>query len=80
MRWTVVCLHRPLWAEEHVETTGWLEVEKALADRPYTVFAGHEHNFRKYVRQGRDYYQLATTGGDSELRGLRTASSITSPG
>jgi len=70
VRWTVVCLHRPLWTEAKIEKTGWLEVEAALADRPYTVFTGHEHNYRKYVRQGRDYYQLATTGGSSEMRGL----------
>ena len=70
VRWTVVCLHRPLWTEPHLEKTGWLEVEAALADRPYTVFAGHEHSFRKYVRQGQDYYQFATTGGESKLRGL----------
>ena len=70
VRWTVVCLHRPLWAQADVETNGWLAVEAALADRPYTVFAGHEHSFRKYVRQGRDYYQLATTGGESPLRGV----------
>ena len=69
-RWTVVFLHRPLWDQANVETSGWLDVEQALADRPYTVFAGHEHNFRKYVRQGHDYYQLATTGGESQLRGV----------
>ncbi len=70
VRWTVVCLHRPLWAQANAPTNGWPEVEAALADRPYTVFAGHEHSFRKYVRQGRDYYQLATTGGASPLRGV----------
>jgi hypothetical protein len=70
VRWTVVFLHRPLWIERDADRTGWPEVEAALADRPYTVFAGHEHSFRKYVRQGRDYYQLATTGGSSDLRGL----------
>jgi hypothetical protein len=69
VRWTVVLLHRPLWDEALVQRTGWLEVEKMLADRPYTVFAGHIHSYRKYVRQGRDYYQLATTGGGSDLRG-----------
>jgi len=69
-RWTVVFLHRPLWDQANAETSGWLDVEQALADRPYTVFAGHEHNFRKYVRQGHDYYQLATTGGESQLRGV----------
>jgi hypothetical protein len=70
VRWTVVCLHRPLWAQADAQTNGWPAVEAALAGRPYTVFAGHEHNFRKYVRQGRDYYQLATTGGASPLRGV----------
>jgi len=65
VRWTVVFLHRPLWDEPGGDKTGWPEVEKALADRPYTVFAGHVHSFRKYVRQGRDFYQLATTGGGS---------------
>jgi hypothetical protein len=69
-RWTVVCLHRPLWAQANAPTNGWAAVEAALADRPYTVFAGHEHAYRKYVRQGRDYYQLATTGGESPLRGV----------
>jgi hypothetical protein len=70
VRWTAVCLHRPLWTEEDVARTGWLEVEKALADRPYTIFAGHVHAFQRYVRHGREYYQLATTGGESALRGL----------
>ncbi len=70
VRWTVVCLHRPLWAGPKPEDTGWPDVERELADRPYTVFAGHAHRFQKYVRQGRDYYQLATTGGDSPLRGV----------
>jgi hypothetical protein len=70
VRWTIVCLHRPLWAQANLEKGGWLAVEAALAGRPYTVFAGHEHSFRKCVRQGRDYYQLATTGGESPLRGV----------
>jgi hypothetical protein len=46
-------------------------MEKALAGRNYTVFAGHIHRFQKFVRQGMNYYQLATTGGGSKLRGLR---------
>jgi hypothetical protein len=71
VRWTVVAVHRPLWSEPDPEKNGWLEVEQALAGRPYTVFAGHVHQFRKYVRQGQNYYQLATTGGGSRMRGVR---------
>jgi 3',5'-cyclic AMP phosphodiesterase CpdA len=71
VRWTVVVLHKPLWANLDVEKTGWLDVEKALGDRPYTVFAGHVHVFKKFVRNGRNYYQLATTGGASKMRGIR---------
>jgi serine/threonine-protein phosphatase CPPED1 len=68
-RWTIVSLHRPIWTG-HVDKNGWGEVEKLLAGRNYTVFAGHEHNYRKFVRGGMNYYQLATTGGGSRLRGV----------
>jgi hypothetical protein len=71
VRWTIVVLHKPLWAAADVDKTGWLDVEKLLADRPYTVFAGHIHKYKKFVRNGRNYYQLATTGGGSKMRGLR---------
>jgi hypothetical protein len=70
VRWTIVALHRPLWTYRAAEN-GWLEVEKLLAGRPYTVFAGHIHVFQKFVRQGMNYYQLATTGGASRLRGVK---------
>ena len=49
---------------------GWGEVEKALKGRNYTVFAGHVHRYQKFVRQGMNYYQLATTGGSSLMRGV----------
>jgi hypothetical protein len=71
VRWTVVAVHRPMWTAADLDKNGWREVEKALAGRPYTVFAGHVHRFQKYVRQGQNYYQLATTGGGSRLRGVR---------
>jgi hypothetical protein len=71
VRWTIVCVHRPLWTQTNLEKNGWLEVEKLLEGRQYTVFAGHLHRYHKYVRQGMDYYQLATTGGASRVRGLR---------
>jgi hypothetical protein len=70
VRWTFVLVHRPLWDQADLPRNGWLEVEKALAGRDYTVFAGHIHRFRKFVRQGMNYYQLATTGGGSRMRGL----------
>jgi serine/threonine-protein phosphatase CPPED1 len=68
--WTIVVMHRPLWDEEEGRANGWGEVEKALTGRPYTVFVGHEHSYRKSVRKGMNYYQLATTGGGSKLRGV----------
>jgi hypothetical protein len=70
VRWTLVFLHKPIWTAPNLDLRGWLEVEKALANRPYTVFCGHVHHYRKFVRQGRSYYQLATTGGGSKMRGL----------
>ncbi len=71
VRWTIVALHRPLWVNPGAATNGWQDMEALLASRPYTVFAGHEHRFQKFVRNGRNYYQLATTGGGSKLRGVR---------
>jgi len=71
VRWTVVALHRPIWAHANLEKNGWQAVEKLLAGRKYTVFAGHEHRYQRYVRQGMNHYQLATTGGGSRLRGVR---------
>src|SRR5262249_18716118 len=70
VRWTFVFLHKPLWIMTNVDKTGWLDVEKLLAGRQYNVFAGHVHRFQKFVRQGQNYYMLATTGGGSKMRGL----------
>ena len=71
VRWTLVFLHQPLWAMADLEKNGWAEMEKNLAGRKYTVFCGHVHRYQKYVRNGMNYYQLATTGGGSKLRGTR---------
>jgi 3',5'-cyclic AMP phosphodiesterase CpdA len=71
VRWTLVFLHKPMWYERDVEKSGWPEVEMLLAGRPHTVFAGHVHRYQKFVRHGRNYYQLATTGGGSKLRGVQ---------
>ena len=70
VRWTFVFLHHPVWNQRDLTETGWLEVEQLMAGRPHTVFCGHVHVFRKYLRNGASYYQLATTGGGSALRGV----------
>jgi hypothetical protein len=70
VRWTIVAFHKPIWKAANVEATGLLELEKALGERPYTVFVGHVHRYEKFVRRGREYYQLATTGGGSKMRGV----------
>jgi hypothetical protein len=69
VRWTLVFLHRPVWTYAGLDKTGWLDIEKMLAGRRYTVFAGHKHRYQRFVRQGQRYYMLATTGGGSKLRG-----------
>ena len=71
VRWIVVCVHKPMWTHPNLDSNGWLELEKSLNGRKYTVFAGHIHRYQKFVRQGMNYYQLATTGGGSKLRGMR---------
>jgi predicted phosphodiesterase len=70
VRWTFVAMHKPMWAARTVEKTGWLEMERALNGRNYTVFAGHRHVYHRYLRNGMRYYQLATTGGSSKMRGI----------
>lgn len=67
-RWTVVLLHQPLWESEPVDED-WLEVERLLGERDYTVFAGHFHRYSLNVRNDRKFITLATTGGGSALRG-----------
>jgi Carbohydrate family 9 binding domain-like/Calcineurin-like phosphoesterase len=63
VRWTFVFVHHPLWTYE--TENNWDRVEAALGDRPYTVFAGHTHEYLKYDRLERDYFVIATSGGGS---------------
>jgi hypothetical protein len=73
-RWTFVFFHKPVWQEPMGDpaSQGWTPIEEALlaGDRRYTVFVGHEHNYAKFVRHGREYFMLATTGGGSKMRGV----------
>ena len=70
VKWTMVFLHKPLWVDKDLEKNGWANFEKTLEGRKYTVFCGHVHRYQKFVRNGMNYYQLATTGGGSRLRGV----------
>lgn len=67
----MVFLHKPMWTDKDLEKRGWANFEKTLEGRKYTVFCGHVHRYQKYVRNGMNYYQLATTGGGSRLRGVQ---------
>jgi 3',5'-cyclic AMP phosphodiesterase CpdA len=58
--WTFVFMHKPAWQLGSIE---FLQVEEMLGNRDYTVFAGHEHYYAYERRRGRDYVDLATTGG-----------------
>lgn len=61
VRWTFLFLHKPAWGRQG--ENHFLDIETALAERTYTVFSGHEHVYAHRERRGRDYIQLATTGG-----------------
>ncbi len=69
-RWTFVFLHTPIWTAKDLGKNGWAAVEQSLAGRKYTVFCGHVHRYQRFERNGAEYYQLATTGGGSRLRGV----------
>jgi hypothetical protein len=61
VQWTFVLTHKPAWRREGEEH--FAAIEAALAERPYTVFSGHVQAYGHEERNGRDYIQLATTGG-----------------
>ena len=67
VRWTLVFMHHPIWRYKTADR--FEEIEGLLANRPYTVIAGHHHTYLQAVRKERNYYVLATTGGGSRLRG-----------
>ncbi len=67
VRWTFVFFHRPLWLEKN--QNGFEQVADALRGRSYTVFTGHLHHYISAKRRGMEHYVLATSGGDSGLRG-----------
>lgn len=70
VRWTFLFMHKAPW--ENGGDDNFFAIEAALADRPYTVFHGHEHSYEYLERKGRDYIRLATTGG-GQPRSLTTS-------
>jgi hypothetical protein len=77
-RWVLAFLHQPLWVENEIvgdpkyyKQSNWKEFESLLAGRRYTIFAGHFHQYTHAIRNGMQYYILATSGGASRLRGAK---------
>ncbi len=68
-RWIYLFMHRPLWYPH--DHGGFASIDSLLQGHDYTVFSGHEHRYYKELRNGHAYYIMATTGGDSALRGVR---------
>jgi predicted MPP superfamily phosphohydrolase len=62
VKWTFVLMHKPMWKKGN-PSVNWLNLEKMLASRPYTVIAGHEHKHQYMQRNGRDYIIMGTCGG-----------------
>jgi hypothetical protein len=61
VRWTFLFMHKAPWKRE--DEPNFAAIERAMSDRPYTVFNGHVHTYGHEERYGRDYIRLATTGG-----------------
>jgi Calcineurin-like phosphoesterase len=70
VRWTLAFMHKPMWNyAQDKSRKNWERFESLMAGRAYTMYAGHTHNYAYEVRNKRNYYILATTGGASRLRG-----------
>lgn len=67
-RWIYIFMHRPLWRDG---SGGYAEIEPLLKGRDYTLFSGHTHLYYMERRDGMEHYTVATTGGDSGLRGAK---------
>jgi 3',5'-cyclic AMP phosphodiesterase CpdA len=60
VHWTIVLMHKPIWRYQHPR---FADMERLLADRPFTMIAGHEHYYAHDSRNGRDFVTMGTTGG-----------------
>ena len=66
VRWTFIFMHHPKFY-----TREFRQIEKALAGKNYTVFAGDWHRYTKFQRFGRNYYVLSTCGGGVPSEGKK---------
>ena len=62
------------WPKHEYIPEDWPKVESMMADRNYTIFAGHHHTYdysaTSTAHLTHEKIALATTGGGSRLRGL----------
>jgi len=66
VKWTFLFMHKPAWKMRNINFDA---MEALLQDRPYTLFAGHNHYYTHDLRNGRDYINMGTTGGISHILG-----------
>lgn len=62
--WTFLFMHTPMWQGDGSPQLS--KIERALGDRPYTVFAGHTHAYKKFENKENSdqmHIRLGTTGG-----------------
>lgn len=69
VRWTFAFMHTPAWTQP--DLGNFAKIEALLANRPYTVFAGHTHTYDYTQRNGRDYITMGMTGGLSPELGTK---------
>jgi protein-tyrosine phosphatase len=60
VRWTIGFMHSPPWVQ--ADPGNFTRIEALLAERPYTMFAGHTHSYEYTHRKGRDYIIMGMTG------------------
>ena len=63
VRWTFLFMHKPAWRAPYTSLR-FAELETLLADRRYSVFAGHTHEYQQEERHDHQYITMATTGGE----------------
>lgn len=63
VRWTFLFMHKPAWRVPYTSPR-FAELERLLADRHYSVFAGHTHEYQQEQRHDHQYITMATTGGE----------------
>lgn len=75
VHWTFLLMHKSPWLRD--DLPAFAAIEDALADRPYTVFSGHNHAYSHTDRRGRDYIHLGTTGGSQGMGPNRSMDHVT---